>query len=32
MVNYSSIYTFSRAFKEKYGVSPADYRKQNVQK
>ena len=30
MINYSSIYTFSRAFKEKYGVSPAEYRKKNV--
>ena len=30
MVNYSSIYTLSRAFKEKYGVSPSEYRKQNV--
>ena len=29
-VNYSSIYTFSRAFKEKYGVSPAEYRKNNI--
>ena len=30
LVNYSSIYTFSRAFKEKYGVSPAEYRKNTV--
>lgn len=30
MINYSSIYTFSRAFKEKYGISPAEYRKQKV--
>ena len=28
ILNYSSIYTFSRAFKDKYGVSPAQYRKE----
>ena len=27
-LNYSSIYTFSRAFKDKYGISPEKYRKQ----
>lgn len=27
LLNYSSIYTFSRAFKEKYGQSPEQYRK-----
>ena len=27
LLNYSSIYTFSRAFKDKYGVSPEQYRK-----
>lgn len=27
LLNYSSIYTFSRAFKDKYGISPAQYRK-----
>lgn len=31
ILNYSSIYTFSRAFKEKYGVGPDQYRK-NAQK
>lgn len=28
LLNYSSIYTFSRAFKEKYGISPGKYKKQ----
>ncbi|MBQ9086170.1 MAG: AraC family transcriptional regulator [Clostridia bacterium] len=27
LLNYSSIYTFSRAFKDKYGISPEQYRK-----
>lgn len=27
LLNYSSIYTFSRAFKDQYGVSPEQYRK-----
>ncbi len=27
LLNYSSIYTFSRAFKEQYGLSPDQYRK-----
>lgn len=26
LLHYSSIYTFSRAFKDKYGISPAQYR------
>lgn len=29
LLNYSSIYTFSRAFKDKYGISPEQYRKNN---
>ena len=27
ILNYSSIYTFSRAFKDKYGLSPEQYRR-----
>ena len=27
LLHYSSIYTFSRAFKDEYGLSPAQYRK-----
>lgn len=30
LLNYSSIYTFSRAFKDKYGLSPEQYRKKIV--
>ena len=28
-LGYSSIYTFSRAFKDKFGISPTEYRRQN---
>ena len=28
LLNYSSIYTFSRAFKDKYGISPEQYRRE----
>lgn len=28
LLRYSSIYSFSRAFKDKFGVSPSDYRKE----
>ncbi len=32
ILNYSSIYTFSRAFKDKYGTSPEQYRKLSQKK
>ena len=30
LLGYSSIYTFSRAFKKQYGISPSDYKKQKM--
>ena len=30
LLNYSSIYTYSRSFKEKYGISPGKYKKQLI--
>lgn len=30
LLNYSSIYTFSRAFKDQYGISPEQYRKEQT--
>ena len=30
LLNYSSIYTFSRAFKDRYGLSPEHYRMQHL--
>lgn len=32
MLNYSSYYSFSRAFKQKYGISPRNYKVNNVEK
>lgn len=29
LLGYSSIYTFSRAFKKQFGISPSEYKKQN---
>ena len=32
LLGYSSIHSFSRSFKQKYGVSPENYRKQSIEK
>ena len=32
LLGYSSIHSFSRSFKQKYGVSPENYRKQGIEK
>ena len=30
LLKYSSIYTFSRAFKNRFGISPAEFRKKEI--